>query len=80
MSLKRFLVTFIIALVILPLTNAFSQNSIERIKKDVSVLASDSLMGRGAGTIYGDKASQYIYGRFIENGLSPKYQNIKEGK
>ena len=79
MSLKRFLFTFIIALVILPSTNAFSQNSIERIKKDVYVLASDSLMGRSAGTIYGNKASQYIYGRFIENGLKPIYQNIKEG-
>jgi hypothetical protein len=79
MSLKRFLFTFIIALVILPSTNAFSQNSIERIKKDVYVLASDSLMGRGAGTIYGDKASQYIYGRFIENGLRPNYQIIREG-
>jgi hypothetical protein len=79
MSLKRFLFTFIIALVILPSTNAFSQNSIERIKKDVYVLASDSLMGRGAGTIFGDKASQYIYARFIENGLKPIYQNIKEG-
>lgn len=78
MSLKRFLFTFIIALVILPSTNAFSQNSIERIKKDVYVLASDSLMGRGAGTIFGDKASQYIYARFIENGLKPIYQNIKE--
>lgn len=79
MSLKRFLFTFIIALVILPSTNAFSQNSIERIKKDVYVLASDSLMGRGAGTIFGDKASQYIYARFIENGLKPIYQNIREG-
>lgn len=78
MSLKRFLFTFIISLVILPSTNAFSQNSIERIKKDVYVLASDSLMGRGAGTIFGDKASQYIYARFIENGLKPIYQNIKE--
>ncbi len=79
MSLKRFLFTFIIALVILPSTNAFSQNSIERIKKDVYVLASDSLMGRGAGTIYGNKASQYIYSRFIENGLKPIYQIIREG-
>ena len=79
MSLKRFLFTFIISLVILPSTNAFSQNSIERIKKDVYVLASDSLMGRSAGTIYGNKASQYIYSRFIENGLKPIYQNIKEG-
>lgn len=79
MSLKRFLFTFIIALVILPSTNAFSQNSIERIKKDVYVLASDSLMGRGAGTIFGDKASQYIYSRFIENGLKPIYQIIREG-
>lgn len=79
MSLKRFLFTFIIALVILPSTNAFSQNSIERIKKDVYVLASDSLMGRSAGTIYGNKASQYIYARFIENGLRPNYQIIREG-
>ena len=79
MSLKRFLFTFIISLVILPSTNAFSQNSIERIKKDVYVLASDSLMGRSAGTIYGNKASQYIYSRFIENGLKPIYQIIREG-
>ncbi|HBN07073.1 MAG TPA: hypothetical protein DD434_15010 [Bacteroidales bacterium] len=79
MSLKRFLFAFIITLVVFPITNTFSQNSIERIKKDVYVLASDSLMGRGAGTIYGDKAAQYIYGRFIENGLKPNYQIIREG-
>ena len=79
MSLKRFLFAFIITLVVFPITNTFSQNSIERIKKDVYVLASDSLMGRGAGTIYGDKAAQYIYGRFIENSLKPNYQIIREG-
>ncbi|MBP1644892.1 MAG: Aminopeptidase [Bacteroidetes bacterium] len=79
MSLKRFLFAFIITLVVFPITNTFSQNSIERIKKDVYVLASDSLMGRGAGTIYGDKAAQYIYGRFVENGLKPNYQIIREG-
>ncbi|MDD4704068.1 MAG: M28 family peptidase, partial [Bacteroidales bacterium] len=70
---------FAIILVFMPFSVLVSQNSIERIKKDVYVLASDSLMGRGAGTIFGDKASQYIYGRFIENGLRPNYQIIREG-
>lgn len=77
MNFKRFLFPLIITFAVLPLNNAFSQSSIERIKRDVYVLASDSLMGRGAGTIYGDKAAQYIYNRFIENGLNPIYQNIE---
>lgn len=76
---RRIIAIFAIILVFMPFSVLVSQNSIERIKKDVYVLASDSLMGRGAGTIYGDKASQYIYGRFIENGLRPNYQIIREG-
>ena len=40
-------------------------------------MASDSLMGRSAGTKDGDKAAKYIFSRFEENEMKPKYQSIK---
>ena len=79
MNIKNFLVLGLVNIILFTSSMAFSQSSLERIEKDVFVLASDSLMGRGAGTIYGDRAAQYIFLRFKENGMDPKYQNIKVG-
>ena len=77
MNIKNLLSLGIISIILFISSMAFSQNSLERIEKDVFVLASDSLMGRGAGTIHGDKAAKYIFKRFEENGMKPKYQSIK---
>ncbi|MFA6807151.1 MAG: M28 family peptidase, partial [Bacteroidales bacterium] len=79
MNIKNFFVLGLFSIILFTSSMAFSQSSLERIEKDVFVLASDSLMGRGAGTIYGDRAAQYIFLRFKENGMDPKYQNIKVG-
>ncbi|MBU2649405.1 MAG: M28 family peptidase [Bacteroidetes bacterium] len=44
---------------------------IATLKKDISFLASDSLMGRESGTIYERMAADYIIQRFQECGLNP---------
>jgi aminopeptidase YwaD len=46
-----------------------------RLKKDVSVLASDSLEGREAGTDGEAMAKQYIEGQFKEIGLKPLFSD-----
>lgn len=79
MNIKNFLGLGLISIILLTSSFVFSQSQLERIEKDIFVLASDSLMGRGSGTIYGDRAAQYIFSRFKENGMEPKYQNIKIG-
>jgi len=61
---------------------AFAQNSkynqsdsavAARLKKDISLLASDSLEGREAGTDGEAKAKQYIENQFKEIGLQPLF-------
>jgi len=47
-------------------------NQEERIKEDVSFLASDALEGRQTGTEGEKKAAHYISNRFIELELQPK--------
>lgn len=76
MNTRKSLVIYLLLVLTCPLSTLYSQTSAERIKKDVFILASDSLMGRSAGTKYGDKAAKYVFSRFQENGLSPKYQYI----
>ena len=44
-----------------------------RMRRDVSVLTADSLMGREAGTIYEKKAAMYIQSAFESRGLSLLY-------
>ncbi|CAN5919402.1 M20/M25/M40 family metallo-hydrolase [soil metagenome] len=54
-------------------TNIFSQEiSIDRIKKDITYLASDKLKGRGTGSKGESKAAKYIAGEFKKSGLTPK--------
>lgn len=76
MNTRKSLVIYLLLVLTCPLSSLYSQNAEQRIKKDIFVLASDSLKGRSAGTKYGDKAAKYIFSRFKENGLNPKYQYI----
>jgi len=51
---------------------AYSQSSLEeRLKQHVYVLASDSLMGRKAGSEYAKKAANYIAKQWQEIGITP---------
>jgi len=64
-------------LCIVYLQEAFSQNpgsnpSVERMRYDVTLLASDSLQGREAGTPGEQMASAYISQKMAEIGLLPK--------
>ena len=47
------------------------QPSADRLKKDVTFLASDELRGRGTGTPGLETAAEYIAGRFRKIGLKP---------
>lgn len=77
MNFRKILLSALISFMLLTSSMVFSQTALNRIKQDIFVLASDSLMGRSAGTKYGDKAAKYIFSRFEENGMEPKYQSIK---
>ena len=50
------------------------QPSAERLKKDVSYLASDALDGRRTGTDGANEAANYIAGEFSKIGLKPAVQ------
>jgi TonB family protein len=49
------------------------KNPRQRMTEVVEVLASDSLKGRGAGTLYEYKAARYIEGKFEESGAELLY-------
>jgi hypothetical protein len=53
----------------------FAQTQQERLTRHVYFLASDSLQGRDAGTIYADKAARYIVQQFEEIGVDPYYKD-----
>src|SRR5205809_6825783 len=44
---------------------------VERMRKDVTFLASDECEGRGVGTKGLDKAAEYIAAQFARSGLKP---------
>lgn len=50
------------------------QGAIERLKHNVMVLASDSLMGRGSASVYEHRAAQYLERAFEEIGLEILYK------
>jgi hypothetical protein len=53
--------------------NLFSQEiSTDRLKKDITFLASDKLKGRGTGTKGEKKSASYIAAEFKKCGLTPK--------
>jgi hypothetical protein len=47
------------------------QPSSEKLRQHVTLLASDSLLGRGFGTEQGAEAAAYIAGQFLEAGIEP---------
>lgn len=48
----------------------------KRLKEHVTLLASDSLQGRKAGTADAQKAASYIVAQFTEMGLQPYYDSL----
>ena len=67
--------SLVLLLFVCGIANAQSPQQ-ERLTKHVYFLASDSLQGRGAGTIDADKAARYIVQQFEEIGVEPYF---KEG-
>ncbi len=47
------------------------ETSAESLKKHVFILASDSLLGRGFGTVQGAQAATYIAQQYKEAGIEP---------
>jgi hypothetical protein len=78
MILKLITRILIFAFLLTPLAEAIAQhtlaadNSVTRMRRDVSVLAADSLMGREAGTKGEKMASDYISKQMSQIGLLPK--------
>ena len=68
--MNRTLLTTLIALLSLPLA-AQREPSPDRLHEHVSILASDSLLGRGFGTVQGAEAALYIARQFEEAGIQP---------
>jgi Iap family predicted aminopeptidase len=75
---KRKIVTILLSAILLALhfyIPAFAQKidkqAVERIKKDVYVLADDAMQGREAGTPSELQAALYISTRFMQNKLKP---------
>ena len=75
MNRHKIIGSFILLLFVCGIANAQSPQQ-ERLTKHVYFLASDSLQGRGAGTIDADKAARYIVQQFEEIGVEPYF---KEG-
>lgn len=72
-TMKR--ITFFIVICCLLLGNMANAQSTqqERLSRHVYFLASDSLQGRDAGTVYADKAARYIVRQFEEIGVEPYF-------
>ena len=70
-SIRRFWgITFLFITSIILSANA--QTSLkERLEQHIYTLASDSLQGRKAGTVYAQKAAQYIVKQWEEIGIEP---------
>ncbi|MBP8850650.1 MAG: M20/M25/M40 family metallo-hydrolase [Breznakibacter sp.] len=66
-----------IALIIACQLSAQEYNLQERLKKHVEILASDSLEGRGEGTLGIEKARKYIISEFEQAGVKPYKSNYQ---
>jgi aminopeptidase YwaD len=79
MKMKNFIL-FLFACLILHSDYLYAQNagagSVDRMHRDVALLASDSLLGREAGTIGEQMASDYISGQMKQIGLLPKGDSL----
>ncbi|MEA5004801.1 MAG: TonB family protein [Rikenellaceae bacterium] len=71
MNIKLFVSTFLV--LIFPLTLFSQDETVEKLKKHVKILTSDSLMGRMAGTPGEKKASLYIHDEFIKADIETLY-------
>ncbi len=61
-----------LALTFFPLSLVSAEDaSVERLRKDVTFLASDACEGRGVGTKGLDLAAEYIRDQFLKSGLKP---------
>ena len=69
------ILAFLLSLSLYSLERVWSQSaalsSEERMKRDITFLASDECEGRGPGTKGIDKAADYIVEQFKEAGLKP---------
>lgn len=57
-----------------------SQTTVDRLRKDVTYLASDALDGRRTGTQGANDAADYIAGEFSSLGLRPGMQSTKPAR
>jgi len=69
---------FIALWFIFQVNTANSQSLSERLQHHVSILAADSLEGRGLGTAGKDKATDYIVSHFEQAGLQPLTGNFRQ--
>lgn len=69
--LRRFAPGILLFLVFAPFAKAADDESIERMRRDLTFLASDECEGRGALTQGIHKAADYIAARFEQLGLRP---------
>jgi len=75
--MKRMLLLFLTAsfITLAGQTQQIDTLAKERLKQHVCTLASDTLQGRQAGTIYARKAADYIAKQFEEIGIEPYFGN-----
>lgn len=74
MDMKRFFF-FIMAVALTVSASLSAQTRKERLTEHVYYFASDSLQGRGSGTVYALKAAEYIVNEFEAMGLKPLYSD-----
>ena len=74
MNRRKLISSLVLLLFLCGIANAQSPQQ-ERLTRHVYFLASDSLQGRDAGTIYADKAAHYIVQQFEEIGIEPYYKD-----
>lgn len=67
---KKYLLFPALLAFVIPL-NAQIKIAADRLEKHVTILAADSLLGRGFGTQQGLSAAHYIAGQFKEAGIDP---------
>jgi len=73
---SRCRLTLTFPFILLALLSAHAQTTLkERLEQHVYTLASDSLRGRQAGTVYARMAADYIVRQFEEIGIEPYFEN-----
>jgi hypothetical protein len=69
--MRRTTLPVILAIALSTMANAQISIPAERLETHVSILAADSLLGRGFGTPQGRQAAEYIAQQFREAGIEP---------